>query len=70
MAKITDRFVEIALDCENGELWYNVITYFEDGGTETVKKFLGGIDGENIGQLLEALGSTELESLIEDTLVY
>jgi hypothetical protein len=69
MEEITDRFVEIALDCENGELWYRVITYNEDGSTDTTEKFLGGIVGKRIGEVLESLGSTELETMIEETLL-
>lgn len=67
--EIVVRAVEIELDCESGGLWYRVITYYKDGVTATDMKRLGNVK-ENMGDILESLGSTELESLIEDTLIY
>ena len=66
--EITDRFVEIVLNCENGGLWYRVITYYKDGSTTTDMKCLG-VMKERVGEILESLGSTELETLIESVLV-
>ena len=66
--EITNRFVEMRLDCESGGLWYRVITYYKDGSTVTDMKCLGNVK-ENMGDILKSLGSTELESLIEDTLL-
>ena len=45
------------------------IEYYKDGSTATDLKCLGNVK-ENMGDILESLGSTELESLIEDTLIY
>ena len=66
--EIVVRAVEIELDCESGGLWYRVITYYKDGSTATDLKCLGNVK-ENMGDILESLGSTELELLIEDTLL-
>lgn len=68
MEEIMVRAVEVELDCESGGLWYRVITYYKDGSTATDMKYLGNVK-ENMGDILESLGSTELESLIEDTLL-
>ena len=67
--EITDRFVEIALDCENGGLWYRVITYYKDGTTNTDSRFIGDVK-ERLGEVLDILGGSDLEFLIEDALVY
>ena len=68
MEEIVVRAVEVELDCESGGLWYRVITYYKDGSTATDLKCLGNVK-ERLGEVLESLGSTELETLIEDTLV-
>jgi hypothetical protein len=66
--EIPSRFVEIELDCENGGLWYRVITYYKDGSSATDLKCLGNVK-ENMGDILESLGSTELETMIEEILL-
>jgi hypothetical protein len=66
--EIPSRFVEIELDCENGGLWYRVITYYKDGSSATDLKCLGNVK-ENMGDILESLGSNELETMIEEILV-
>ena len=67
MEEIVTRAIEVELDCESGGLWYRVITYYKDGSTATDMKCLGNVK-ENMGDILESLGSTELETLIEDIL--
>ena len=68
MKEIAVRAVEIELDCESGGLWYRVITYYKDGNTTMDMKCLGNVK-ERLGDILESLGSTKLESLIESTLL-
>lgn len=68
MEEIVTRAVEIEVDCESGGLWYRVITYYKDGSGATDLKCLGNVK-ENMGDILESLGSTKLESLIEETLL-
>lgn len=68
MEEITSRYVEIELDCENGGLWYRVITYYKDGSSATDVKCVRNVK-ENVGDILQILGSNDLEFIIKDILV-
>lgn len=67
MEEIVNRAVEIELDCESGGLWYRVITYYKDGSSATDMKCLGNVK-ENMGDILQILGSRDLGFMIEDVL--